>query len=464
MLILLNLPSQDEDGPDGLMTQSAQALALSPPRAPPHDSAHRTLLIGRNPSDYALVHHHDNKNYHFEGIRHKLSNLLEESHKLLPRRIPHPHLPAALEYTDKMTRALGTTLPMSWLNAWRDSGGFRSTADALVTTTAPTMGITNPSLAFNFLNLTRRCLAYGYGKHNRQVIHVFFPNRQDYEGLSGRGNKPRGLLCFVHGGAWGSGLPWMYRLIAIPFLKLGMLVSIIGYRTYPDANVDGQVDDLEQAITFLAQQFPDLCINMSARENPGHLGTCLMGHSSGAHIALLMLVDRARRKIRKEANCALDFDSFIGLSGPYDISHHFDYEAARGVEELSPMKPACGYSREAFRQRSPALLWMQHLTDISETTSSTSIKDAFPRILLVHGIEDSTVPFTATAEAARILRSSGVLPLQEVYVAKVGHQDTVMEIMIGGKTLDAIIEWLQQDPFGDKNGGLSTNIASRSKL
>jgi acetyl esterase/lipase len=455
------MSSHDEDGPDSLMTPSAQALALSPPRAPPHDSAHRTLLIGRNPADFPLAHHHDNKHHHFEGIRHKLLDLLQESHFHLPSRLPHPHLPAALDFPDKMTRALGTTLPISWLNACRDSGGFRSIADTLVTLTAPTMAITNPSLALEFFKLTRRCQEFGYGTHPMQIIHVYFPNEQDYKRLGGTCCKPRGLLCFVHGGAWGSGLPWMYRLIALSFLKLGMTVAILGYRTYPDAQVGGQVDDLERAILFLSKQFPEFCTQMP--DNPGHLGTSLMGHSSGAHIALLMLVERARQRIQTGATFPLEFDSFIGMSGPYDISHHFDYEAARGVEEFSPMKPANGFSRKAFHQHSPALLWMQHLTDISER--STCIQNHFPPLLLVHGINDSTVPFTATAEAARILRSSGVLRLDEVYVAKIGHQDTVMEIMMGGKTCDAVLDWLQQNAFTDSDSISSrVDVMNNSKL
>jgi acetyl esterase/lipase len=251
----------------------------------------------------------------------------------------------------------------------------------------------------------------------------------------------------------------MYRLVALPFLKQGMAVAIVGYRTWPDADVHGQVDDLERAASFLAQQFPDLAETLTQDENPGHFGTCLIGHSSGAHISLLMLVDRARRKIQTGSSKPLQFDSFVGLSGPYDISHHFDYEASRGVEELSPMKPVCGSSREAFRENSPALRLMQNLTNISE--SNASIQDSFPRMLLVHGIEDSTVPFTATAEAARILRSCGISPCDEAYVAKIGHQDTVMEMMIGGKTRDVVIGWMQ-DP--SKNSDLSSVVAVGSKL
>jgi hypothetical protein len=117
------MENHDENDPNSLMTPSAQALALSAPRAPPHDSAHRTLLLAKNPSDYALAHHHDHELYslNFAAIRHRLDHLLEQSHLHLPSRIPHPHLPAAPEWGDRVTRLLGVTLPLSWQNACRKS-------------------------------------------------------------------------------------------------------------------------------------------------------------------------------------------------------------------------------------------------------------------------------------------------------------------------------------------------------
>lgn len=363
-----------------------------------------------------------------------------------------------------MTRCLGVTLPIPWQNKCRDSGGFRWIADTLVTISAPAMAILQPSIARNYIQLTTKCQNHRYGSHPMQVIHMLFPSQQDYKQLSI--DKPRGLLVFVHGGAWGSGLPWMYRLVALPFLKLGMAVAIVGYRVYPDACVDQQVADIEQAITYIATKFPDLCQRLPRKDNPNHLGTCLMGHSSGAHIALLMLVDRARRRaIHPNATpTSLEFDSFIALSGPFDISHHFDYEAARGVEELSPMKPANGYSRQAFRKNSPALRWKSQLAEISE--SNTNIRELFPQMLLVHGIEDTTVPFTATAEAARILRSCGIVDCEEAYVAKIGHQDTVVECMVGGKTRDVVVDWLKKANPDESRSDCkcSTTMAVNSKL
>jgi len=185
------------------------------------------------------------------------------------------------------------------------------------------------------------------------------------------------------------------------------------------------------------------------------MGNCLMGHSSGAHIALLLLVERVRYRIRIQNNTnhsqrwksviPFEFDSFVGLSGPYGISHHFDYEAGRGVEEISPLKPACGSSRQNFHAHSPAIQLVQLQSKCCDSMVGSSFEHLLPRnMLLVHGVEDTTVPFTATAEAGYLIRSCGVRQCEELYLSKTGHQETVLQFMVGGKTKDAVHSWLQR--------------------
>ena len=65
----------------------------------------------------------------------------------------------------------------------------------------------------------------------------------------------------------------------------------------------------------------------------------------------------------------VDFDSFTGLSGPYSIDRHFHFEAGRGVEELSPMKAACGHSTEEFCHNSSASRLQKILTEFDENES-----------------------------------------------------------------------------------------------
>jgi len=341
-----------------------------------------------------------------------------------------------------MTRALGSTLSLERQNNLRDGGGFRRIVDTLITLSVPGMAVANPKVARKFMELTNQKMStMRYGRHPMQKIDLLVP--------SASADRPNGgLLFFVHGGAWGSGAPWMYRLVAAPFMEtLHMAVAVVGYRTYPDADVAGQVQDLERAAGMLHRERKDLFDVPPQKRRSAKCKVCLMGHSSGAHIALMMLTDRIERRVKKRKRAdGFDFTSYVGLSGPFDICNHFDYEAGRGVEELSPMKPACGSTRESFRDNSPAL----RLTSIfpripDESSLAGMIGQHLPPCLLVHGIEDSTVPFTATSEAARIIRSCGATECDEIYLSETGHEDTVMQLMLGGKTRDDVIHWLLTD-------------------
>jgi acetyl esterase/lipase len=443
------------DDAQSLLTPKAFALALSAPRSPPEGTVHRDFLLAKDPSrssNSLLEQAHSHTPNH--TLRKRLQELMHKSHQKYTQRLPHPHFSTGPELGDQITRFLGVVLPVHWHNACRDSGSFRFIVDSIVTVTAPTIGITSPSIAYQFLQLTANSQRIRYGAHPRQYLDMYLPTAP---------TEATRLIFFVHGGAWGSGLPWFYRLTALPFLEQGWAVCVIGHRTYPDGStIDDQVSDCSLAASCLADKFPELCERVT-----------VMGHSSGAHLAMLMIVDRAKRNMlhaqeqlagasrgTSSANSMpivsskdpMTVDSFVGLSGPYDISHHFDYEAARGVEELSPMKAVNGFTREAFRRNSPALRLEDSLVAINEC-QIRSLDNYLPKMVLVHGIEDDTVPFTATGEAARVLRTCGVTKCQEIYVAATGHQDTVMQIMLGGRTRVAVVNWIKD---------LSTNRRSVS--
>lgn len=111
--------------------------------------------------------------------------------------------------------------------------------------------------------------------------------------------------------------------------------------------------------------------------------------------------------------------------------------------ELSPMKPCNGYTREQFRRNSPTRRLQDFLATFQEDAfRNLTLNAFFPRTLLVHGIEDDTVPFTATSEAARVLRFCGVQNCEEYYAPLTGHQDAVMHLMLGGRVKDFIQTWL----------------------
>mmetsp|Transcript_5282 Transcript_5282/g.7871 ORF Transcript_5282/g.7871 Transcript_5282/m.7871 type:complete len:296 (+) Transcript_5282:112-999(+) len=282
-----NKNSKNND-PSCLVTPRSVALSLAPPRSPPHESSLRMLLTGRNPSEaefyhhhpYPHPHHHYNDNgpqqQHHQGhdldhdyahyiysnhsLPSRIHQILEAAHLLRLERkrkneiLPHPHLSTGPEVAQKMTRALGALLPLSSQNKFRDNGGFRSLADTSVLLSTPLIALTKPHAAANFLKLSKSYEEIRYGSHDMQRMELYLPSS-----TTTSDNDVRGLVFFVHGGAWGSGMPWMYRLVALPFLEeLRMAVVIVGYRTYPDANVSEQVDDLVSAAIEFARVKPDL--------------------------------------------------------------------------------------------------------------------------------------------------------------------------------------------------------------
>ena len=219
----------------------------------------------------------------------------------------------------------------------RDSGLFHHLMSVMSVNNASFILSHRPfNVLYQGLRLTwnRELFAYGY-QFTSQFIELHLPPTQQQQQQP---QEVKGLLIFFHGGAWGSGDPYMYRLIALPFEKMNWATAIVGHRTYPEGDASSQVHDLEMAMNELKKRYPDICSRK----------VCLMGHSSGAHISMLTLVERVRRKLELEqAGDALalqqweesqvKIDSFIGISGPYNICNHFEFESGRGVEQISPV-------------------------------------------------------------------------------------------------------------------------------
>ena len=389
-------------------------------------------------------------------------------------------------------------MSLEWQHSSRDGGSFRSIADNMVKLSCPMLGLGHVRQALEFASLTygqeigrckpeQRCSDSGYrskrvgceeqyehtktnerqrkswsrkrinyGAHPMQIIDLFLPSNSNSK------LPVRGTLFFVHGGAWGSGHPWMYRLVASPFLERKFAVVIAGYRTYPDApTIDHQVADVRMAWDASREAWNDL-----VTECDDFIGNVIMGHSSGAHVSLLMLIDWIGERIARghnpsnEASVEDDLwkpDHFVALSGVYDIAKHFDFEAGRGVEEISPLKPICGYTRQSFDDASPVKRLMALMRGISDATEQEpkripTIRDFMPKTLLVHGMEDSTVPFTSTTDCARSIRSFGIKVCDELYLVGTGHQDVIMHFMLGGPARNLVFDWLDDNREGESSG------------
>lgn len=344
-------------------------------------------------------------------------------------REPLPPLPCPKSNpADDNLRFLQSRIPVSLQNFLRDTGVIGGIMDILVTVGAPALLSTYPKALDHFLALSdvplwvRNLMTtekknvrensfseIRYGDHPKQVFHMMEPKNCQ--------NKT-GLVMFVHGGAWGSGSPWMYRLVARPFLDKDMVVAVLGYRTWPDASVEGQVQDIHGGLQKFQQMHPQLT---------KECGVTLIGHSTGAHIGLMYCLSDAH------FNTA-NIHSFVGMSGVYCIPSHHEFETGRGVQEISALKPACGYTVDRWVKNSPTQL-------VQGSVAAT--KGALPQMLLLHGGLDTTVPYKSTLDFASALHTSGEPnKCSPVVLPTVEHAETILQLMMGGETRDIVMDWL----------------------
>jgi acetyl esterase/lipase len=316
---------------------------------------------------------------------------------------------------DDFTRSFRKNVPKSIQHFMRDSGILRFIVDSSAFLVVPSILEEYPSALADFLRLTgnKELVPFlpksfqsetsleqdisvekvSYGADRRQFASLLQPQQK-------RNNR---LVVFVHGGAWGSGFPSMYQLVATPFLNQGFHVAIVGYRTFPTANCTGQMDDLAAALQAIQQQVPHID------------DVSLIGHSSGSHISALALATGRLEASRVQR--------FVSLAGVFDIPDHYRFETGRGVERISPMAAACGYQLQRWKDNSP-----RYLIEIGSSSWPLPLRSFF-----LHGALDTTVPYTSSQHFATTLGTECKI------LRTTGHADMVLHLMFGGETLDVVL-------------------------
>lgn len=211
-----------------------------------------------------------------------------------------------------------------------------------------------------------------------------------------------------------------------------MDVAILGYRTYPDGNVQDQAHDIVTSISKLKEE--------GYIDSDTHI--TVMGHSSGAHISTLAFCNPEFRQ---------QVDSFVMISGVYDITKHYSFEITRGVQRFSPMAAACAIIpakdhhtadnpslRERWNRQSPTWLLRQHHNEAIGRCPDT---------LIIHGQNDVTVPMESAIRFYQSLRAitmnqDGRVDLE--ILPDVGHVDVITQITFGGITRDKVLNWMMQ--------------------
>ena len=139
-----------------------------------------------------------------------------------------------------------------------------------------------------------------YAELPRQTLDLYRPN-------FGIDTAP--LIVFFYGGGWSDGSRKLYRFVAQPFASRGFVVAVPDYRLFPEVTFPGFVDDGAKAVAYLRRTL------RKADGSPRQL--ILIGHSSGAHLAALLALDK--RYLARAGVPAGAITAVVGMSGPYDF-------------------------------------------------------------------------------------------------------------------------------------------------
>jgi acetyl esterase/lipase len=211
-----------------------------------------------------------------------------------------------------------------------------------------------------------------YGPDPRQKLDLYRPAQPRADGKT---------VIFFYGGSWDSGSKADYLFVAQALVASGYTVVIPDYRLYPEVRFPAFVADGARAVRWTADRV-------------GTEKVFVMGHSAGAHIALMLAANTPYLEAAGVDRAKLA--GAIGLSGPYDFL---------------PLKSA-------------KLIEIFGGANNPNIEAITFAKAPLPPALLIHGDADTTVYPRNSQHLAAAWRANGAAVELKLY-PDVGHIDTI---------------------------------------
>ena len=233
------------------------------------------------------------------------------------------------------------------------------------------------SLLSSGQSIQTRGVAYDSGA--RQRLDVYRPRAT---------GSPAPVVVFLYGGRWQTGSKDQYHLLGDALARRGVVVVVPDYRLYPAVKFPGWVEDAAEAVRWTRKNIERFGGDTSQ--------IFVVGHSSGAHTAVLLALDE--RYLRNAGLPATAVRGYVSLAGPVDtVWTDADVQALMG--------PRDGW---------PASYPRSHI-----------VAGRASNILLLHGAADKTVsPDNSVRLAARIRKSGGCA--RSIVYRGVGHVEIVV--------------------------------------
>ena len=240
------------------------------------------------------------------------------------------------------------------------------------------------SAAFLAANLPAEFGPYGrtadlvYGPDARQKLDVYVPE--------GTAPARRSVVVFIHGGSWESGSKEQYRFVGSALAEKGYISVLPNYRLNPDVRFPVFVEDAARAVAWTLKNID--------RFGGDPTRVYVMGHSAGAHIAMLLTLDR--HYLAAAGVSADQLRGAIGLSGPYDFK--IDSALLASVFGSVP--------------------------DLQLTQPAHFARGDAPPLLLIHGSGDRTCRDRNSIQLQALIRAAGGTAELRLYPG-LSHGDTV---------------------------------------
>ena len=222
-------------------------------------------------------------------------------------------------------------------------------------------------------------IPYVPGGGERQQLDLYLPI--DYE----KSTKPFPVICFIHGGAWQGGTKDLARTAANEFVQKGYAVAGITYRFCPQDPMPAQVIDCKAAVRWLKAHAKEYNLNAN------RFG--VWGTSAGGHLSAFIGTGGAKEFDQGEnLNQTSTVQAAVVYYGPTDFFGWFDADP-NAVERFAYLfGGAAEEKKELIRSMSP-------VTHATRTSCP---------MLLVHAVDDATVPIAQSRKLHTVLRISGV--------------------------------------------------------
>jgi acetyl esterase/lipase len=180
-----------------------------------------------------------------------------------------------------------------------------------------------------------------YGDDPRQKFDLYGPHW-----TTGQPTLP--VIVFFYGGGWDSGSRTQYGWAAQALAAKGFLVALPDYRVVPQVVFPAFIEDAARATAKVAE------VAGQYGGDPARLGVA--GHSAGAHLAMMITLDRRYMAAVDQPNL---IKAAAGLAGPYEFLP-FDVPASINAFGRAP-DPTLTQPVTFVRADAPPL-WLGHGT------------------------------------------------------------------------------------------------------